>query len=253
MRIVKRKNSGQLLIVAALAIAILISSTTAYVYEVSKGERNSQKQCSLNNYILAIKQTTRNTMISSLKNISNGGENTVLFNNLNTITEVLRNTYQFGTCNQNFTLLNNSNYNSGVWLSWNSNPGVSSTYANFTLKIYGVNLNAEVNYQVNVTTNLLAEGFYTPLENQEKFVNITCELYNEGEHALAKNITVYYENLGSWILVNNSNNLSIINYDNGTYSISFQANVSSSTVPVSLHVYDLREIFVQANITCNAS
>jgi len=76
------KSSGQLLIVAALSIAVLISSTTIYVYEVSR-ETNSVKNNSISDFVLAVKQSTRNAMISSLVNVSNGGERTVLTDNLN--------------------------------------------------------------------------------------------------------------------------------------------------------------------------
>ncbi|MDI6904309.1 MAG: hypothetical protein QMD13_02290 [Candidatus Bathyarchaeia archaeon] len=72
-------------------------------------------------------------------------------------------------------------------------------------------------------------------------------MYNEGEQALAKNITLFYEDLGNWILVDASNNLSIVDCDNGTYLISFTIETLSDVVQVSAHVHDLRDIFVQAN------
>ena len=84
----------------------------------------------------------------------------------------------------------------------------------------------------------------------EKLVTLTCKVYNEREPALAKNITLYYENLGNWIEVNSSNNLSIEDYGNGTYLISFTAEIPSEDVQVSAHAYDLRDIFVRANTTC---
>ena len=245
------KNSGQLLIVAALSIAVLISSTTIYVYEVSR-ETNSVKNNSISDFVLAVKQSTRNTMISSLVNVSNGGERTVLTDNLNSFSQALRSLYQFGTCQLNFTVLNDVGYDSGMRFSWNdSGLGISSAYADFTLKIYGVTSNTVVNYAVNVTTTLTVNGSYTIVENEEKLVNLTCKIYNEGEPALAKNMTVFYENLGSWVPVNSSNNLSITDYHNGTYNISFTVNTSSSSVQVSVHAYDSRSVLVQTNTTCN--
>jgi len=189
------KSSGQLLIVAALSIAVLISSTTIYVYEVSR-ETNSIKNNSISDFVLAVKQSTRNAMISSLVNASNGGERTVLTDNLNSFSQALRSLYQFGTCQLNFTVLNDVGYDSGMRFSWNdSGLGISSAYADFTLKIYGVTSNTVVNYAVNVTTTLTVNGSYTIVENEEKLVNLTCKIYNEGEPALAKNMTVFYENL----------------------------------------------------------
>jgi len=69
---------------------------------------------------------------------------------------------------------------------------------------------------------------------------------------LAENITLFYENLGSWTPVNSSNNLSTVDCGDGTYLLSFTVS-ASSPVQVSTYVYDLRDIFVQANMTCYAA
>ena len=253
MRKCKRKfranSSGQLLIVAALAIAIIISSTTIYVYELSK-ETNSTDSCPISDVILALKQSTKNTMISSLANISKGGEKAILEANLNDLSQAFRNLHQTGMYYLSFTLTNESRYDSGVCLSWNTNgSGVSSAYANFTLKVQSITANRAIDYYVNITTTIAINGSYTTLEGEEKLVNLTCRVLNEEKPALAKNITLFYENLGSWIPVNSSNNLSTVDYGNGTYVLSFTVS-TSSPVQVSTHVYDLRDILVQANTTC---
>jgi hypothetical protein len=246
----KANSSGQLLIVAALAIALLISSTTIYVYEISE-ETNSPDTPSISDFTLASKQSTRNAVISSLANVSNGGEKTVLTTNLNSLSQALRNTNQFGICQLAFTPQNDSSYDEGVWLSWNtSDVGVSSAYVNFTLNVYGVTAKVTANYPINITTAIAVNGSYTTLEDGEKLVNLTCKMYNEGEPALAKNMTLFYENLGNWTIVDASNNLSIVEYGNGTYSIAFTVETSSDSVSVSVRVHDLRDIFVQANTTC---
>jgi len=246
----KANSSGQLLIVAALAIAILISSTTFYVYELSK-KTNSADAPSISDLVLALKQSTINAMISSIANVSNGGGKTMLTTNLNGLSQVLRSLYNIGICHLAFTPLNDSNYDSGVWLSWNtSGMGVSSVHANFTLNVYGVTTKVSASYAINVTTAIAINGSYTTLEGGEKLVNLTFNMYNEGEPALAKNMTLLYENLGNWTLVDASNNLCIVDYGNGTCLISFEVNIPSDFVQVSVHVHDLRDIFVQANTTC---
>jgi len=244
-------NSGQLLIVAALAIAILISSTTIYVYELSREKTATQNQLTTE-FILALKQSSRNTVISSLANASKGGEKSVLETNLNSLLQAYRSLSQPGICNLSFTVLNDSNYADGIWLSWGEidDFGVSSAYANFSLAIYGLEANITANYAVNVTTAVTLEGYYTT-NGLEKLVNLSCRVFNEGKPALAKNITLYYEDLGVWLPVNSSNNLSITDYGNGTYAISFTVITISDTVPISAHINDLREIFVQANIICH--
>jgi hypothetical protein len=204
--------------------------------------------------MLALKQSTRNTMISSLANASNGGEKTVLTANLNKLSEVFRSLNHFGICDLASTPRNNSNYDSGIWLSWDtSDVGVSSAYADFTLKAYDTAGNVTLNYAVNITTAVTINGYYTDLGGNEKLVNLTCKIYNEAEPALAKNMSLFYERLGSWVPVDSSNNLSIIDYGNGTYCIVFSVNTSLNTVEVSAHINDLRDIFVQANATCYES
>lgn len=246
----RSNSSAQLLIVAALAIAILISATTAYVYELGK-ETNSTYNLPISDFVFAIKQTTRNAVISSLANISNGGEKTLLTTNLNELSQSLRNLTQFGIWQLNFTVLDDSAYDSGVWLSWDTRGiGVSSAYADFTLRAYDVAANSTVNYAVNVTTTIIVSGYYTTILGIEKMVNLTCNVYNEGEPALAQNITLFYENLGIWVPIDASNNLSLTDYGNGTYAISFRVITLSDTVQVSTHLKDLRGIFVQTNTTC---
>ena len=242
-------SSGQLLIIAALAIAIMISSATIYVYELST-ETNKIDSYSISDIILALKQSTTNTLISSLANISKGGDKAILEANLNSLSEAFTNLNQLGMCHQSFTLINDSKYTFGIYLSWNTNGlGVSNAYTNFTLEVQSMIANVAVDYAVNITTAVAINGSYIRLEGDEKLVNLTCVVSNEEQPALARNITLFYENLGIWIPVNSSNNLSIINYGNGTYLLSFTVTISSD-FQVSTHVYDLRDIHVQANTTC---
>jgi hypothetical protein len=249
-RKLQANGSGQLLIVAALAIAILISSTTMYVYELSR-ETNSEDYSSIGNFILAIKQGTRNAMISSLANVSNGGEKNVLAANLNSLSEVFRKIDSLGICQLDYTLLNDSDYERGRMLSWNnSGIGVSGAYANFTLKVYGMATNVTLTYPVNVTSTVAITGGYARLIGDEKLVNLTCNVYNGEAPALARNISFYYQELGTWLPVDSSNDLSIIDYGNGMYHIVFVASSSLSAVQVRVQIYDLRGIFVQADTTC---
>jgi hypothetical protein len=246
----RANNSGQLLIIAALAIAVLISATTVYVYELGK-ETNSIDSESISEFILALKQSIRNAMISSLVNVSKGGKKAVLSANLNKLSQVFRNLHQFGICLLDYTVLNDSRYDSGIWLSWNtSGSGVSSAYANFTLEVNGMETNLTVDYSLNITTTVTISGYYTQLSGNEKLVNLTCRVYGDGDNALARNISLSYENLGNWIPINSSDNLSMVDYGNGTYAISFIVNAPSDTVQVSADVYDARGIFVRANTTC---
>lgn len=246
----RTNSSGQLLLVAALTIAILISSTTIYIYELSK-KPNNIRSYPTNDTILALKQSTKNTVVSSLANISKGGDTTILEANLDTLSQACRNLHELGMYHLSFTVLNDSIYNSGVYLSWDKNDsGVSSAYTNFTLTIQGLMSNTAVDYAVNVTTTVTINGSYVSLAGEEKLVNLTCQVFNEQKPALTQNITLFYEKIDTWTPVKSSNNLSITDYGNGTYLLSFMVSTSSDVVQVSAHVCDLRDVFVQANTTC---
>ncbi|MEM3873960.1 MAG: hypothetical protein QXU45_02375 [Candidatus Bathyarchaeia archaeon] len=251
-RLVKAKSSGQLLIVAALAIAILIVTTTAYVHEVSKEKPATTQNYPVADFVLAIKQASRNAVISALANASNGGGKNVLASNLNGLAQAYRSLNAYGLYYLSYTVLNDSRYEGGLWLSWEDTDGlgISSAYANFTLKFYGLAEETTLSYAIDITTTIRLEGYYT-LNGSEKIVNLTCRVLNEGKPALAKNITVYYEVDGSWVPANSSNSLSITEYGDGVYAISFTIDTDSNAVQVSVHVYDLRGIFVKANTICN--
>lgn len=248
------KNSGQFLIITSLVIALLLLSVVYYVFEVER-KSGMQTPTPLNSYVLAIKLGSRNTVISALVNVSNGGENEILTANLNEFSSIIGNQSHFGKCNLIFTPLNSSPYQSGIWISWGSNGlGVSSAYANFSLDIVGIQANVQLEYYVNITTTLNVEGVYSRLEGVRKQVNVTCRVFNEGEPALAKSITLFYERDGDlsvqeWIPVDSP---SSTDYGNGTYFMSFIAETKTLNDPVlvSAHVYDLRDIFVRANATC---
>ncbi|MGB9671789.1 MAG: hypothetical protein ACPL1Z_06270 [Candidatus Bathyarchaeales archaeon] len=248
-KIFRAKSSGQLLIVAALAIAILVASTTVYVYELT-GEKQNTEDRSLSDFVLALKLGSKNAVISALANASNGGEKTVLANNLETLSNASKSFCKHGLWRLSYTLLNSSGYEDGIRLSWNpSGLGVSSAYAVFSLRFFGLTSNVTANYAINITTALMLYGYYTGNE-AEKTVNLTCRVFNDGKPAQVESITLYYEDFGVWFPIGESHNLSITDYGNGTYTISFTVAVSSDTMQVSAHVHDLRNVFVMANITC---
>jgi hypothetical protein len=246
----KRNNSGQLLIVAALAIAILISSTTTYVYELTT-ESSGTNNSSINDFVFVIKQSSRNVVISSLANVSNGGVNAILRENFNLFSQVLRNMYQLGINNLEFTVQNDSSYSEGSRLSWgNSGVGVSSASANFTLRVYAETVNVTVEYAVNITTVVTASGSYNALVGNAKNVTVACNIKNEGQPALAKSLAVFCNNAGNWTQVDAANDLSVIDHGDGMYAISFMVAVEDP-VQVSVQVLDLRNVFVYANMTCS--
>lgn len=243
-------RSGQLLIVAALAIAVIIASTTSYVYELTNYSNRLDGQPNAD-FILAIKQSTRNVLVSSLANASNGGLDTVLTANLNLVSTTIRNMQQFGLCNLEFTPKNDSNYVSGIRLSWKNGSGASSSCANFTATVYSNTGKTETGYSLNVTSSVTVKGSYYVLSGNQKRVNMTITLLNEDQPAIARSITTYYDYLGNWTQVNTANNPLLTDYGTGVYRLEFTVVTTNPTIYTAIQVHDSRNISVQANETCN--
>jgi len=246
-----KRDSGQVLVAVALTIALIICSTTLYVYETANSTNNLNTSF-LNEFVFAIRHGTKNVLISSLANVSVGGERNILVTNLDEWCSFIGRQYTFGKCLLSYSLYNSAPYAEGFWINWGSDGyGVSSVSANFTLEINGKEVTAEVPYQTVVTLSLIVNGTSEPVGASTR-VNVTLVLSNESLYALAKNMTFYYRNETTWILVDNSNNLTSVDYGNGTYRSFFTVPTSSDNVEISAWVFDEREILVVANATCSS-
>jgi hypothetical protein len=247
----KRRDSGQVILIAVLAMALILLSAQVYVFEVQMSTIDFDSNL-FSDYVYAIKLGSQNAVLGSLANISNGGVNSVLASNLNRLVTLVNGQNQFGRSTLNYTLEESAAYSSGIWLFWGTNGfGVSSAAVHFTFNLSDREVDFHSSYSVNVTTTLMAEGTFKALFNDEKQVNVTLNLLNEGNPALANQITIYYRVSGSWLAPNASNNYVLTDYGNGTYLASFNADIPSQTVEVSVYTKDRRQIFVQTNATCS--
>ena len=248
-----RRNSGQVLIIVALIITMLLLSTALYVAETEKDVAVYKSE--LEPAFSAYKLGATHTIMSALSNISNGGSTDILTINLNRFRSVVGN-HSFNTIfKMEFNPFNTAPYQDGVWIDWGSSgKGISSAYVNFILNSSGISATYYSEYAVNVTSELDISGVYTALSGSLKQVAVTCTVHNEGNPALAQNFTVCYEQDGSlsleeWVPVASPN---ITDYGNGTYIISFTAETTNPDDPmlVSVHSHDLRYILTKANVTC---
>jgi len=253
-KVCSRKNSGQSLIVTALAVSLLIIAIVYSVFEANT-QNQARDTITLNSHISGVKLGLQNTVTSALVNVSNGGTNQTLTTNLEKYITFLGNQSFFGKCVTLFNVQNTSPYQSGIKLFWGSDgTGVSSAYANSSLYFIKTDAELQLEMETNITTTLNIEGTFITLGGLNKQVNVTCRLFNENESALAKNITVYYEYDGelsdqNWIAADSP---TIVDFGNGTYTISFVASTQTIDDPVlvSAQVYDTRSVFVLANVTC---
>ncbi len=247
----EKKNSGQVLLIAAFIMALLLLSVELYIFDVGKIMCEVESN-SLNDFVLAVELGSRHVVVGSLANVSNGGSNSVLAWNLQNWSSLIDKQYQFGKSVLNYTLEETDPYSSGIWIDWGTNGfGVSSAYVNFTYKLLGREVNLNQSYFINVTTTILIESTYRQIQGDEKEINVTINLLNEGNPALARQITIYYnDQQGNWLVPDEtSNNYTISDYGNSTYLASFVASIPGQDVEVSAHVVDQREIYVQANAT----
>jgi hypothetical protein len=245
----KRGNSGQALIVTALIITLMWMSTVYYVLET---EKETVSIISTTDFDFSVtKVSTRNTLISALANASNGGDKEALTTDLEKLSSTLHAHSYEAEVDLSFTPLNTTPYQDGMWISWGEEgSGVSSAYVSFAINVSGSAANYYLAYETNVTTALHIDGVCAD-EGSEKSVNMTCTIYDENGPALAKTISILYQNQtdGSWLSVDQQNNLAIVDFGNGTYGISFLA-YSQGPIKVSAQINDLRGIFAMANVTC---
>jgi hypothetical protein len=231
-------------------MALILLSAQVYVFDVQMSTFSLDSH-SLTHYIASIKLGSRNVVTGSLANISNSGAGSILAANLNRWATLVNMQSQFGKSTLTYLLEESSPYSSGVWLSWTTQGyGVSSSVVHFVFNLSDLGVEADLSYAVNVTTRLNIEGTWQAILGDEKQVNVTINLNNEGKPALAQQITLYYRLSDNWFALNASNNYTVTDYGNGTYRASFSVDIPSSTVEVSVSLIDQRQILVIANATC---
>ncbi len=247
-RSLKHNSSGQVIIITALLVASLLLSTAIYVFETEKEVPTADT--SEENVYPAYQQSTTNTLISALANVTNGGDPSVLTTDLNELNAAITNDSYQAMLQMNYSPLNVAPYQNGLWVSWGADgEGVSSAYVSFVFDSSSSSTSSNLEYDVNVTTAADLSGNYQINGNSTQ-VNLTVNVLNEGTPALAQNFTFYFENAtGGWVQVTLP---SITDFGNGTYSVSFTSETDQSSAPllVSMLCQDQRGISVGANVTC---
>lgn len=247
MRECRWDRSGQVLILAALMIALIISSTMVYMFQLSQVSQE-EDLVSPEDFVRIVKLGSQNLMIGVLANISLGGDNQMLETSLERWKSFVEKHYYSGQCSFDFDLSETPPYSSGLRIFWGDEGlGVTSAEAGFSLNLTDEGTTMNVVYSINLTTSL---DIYSTTEKLagEQSVNVTIFLYNEGEPALAKNLTIYYKTPTGWKDANLLGSFHLEDYGNGTY-------ISSFIIPrrphlnISVQCYDRRDIYVRANAT----
>ena len=260
----KHNSSGQVIIITALLVTSLLLSTAIYVIETEKEVPTADP--GENNVFPAYQQSIRNTLISALANIANGGKTSVLTDDLSELTAAITNDSYQAMLQMNYTPLNVAPYLNGIWKSWGADgvevssayvsdgEGVSSAYVSFVFDSSAPSTSSNLEYDVNVTTAAILSG-YLQLNSNPTQVNLTVNVLNEGKPALAQNFTFYFEGYSGSLLTENWVKVDspiITDFGNGTYSVSFTTETDqlNDPLPVSMLCQDQRGITVGANVTC---
>ena len=237
---------GQVLIVAAFAISILLLSANVYIYRNSRIDA-SPAYSTLLDYAQHIRLGSIHAVTASLVNVSNGGASSNLGDNLDRWEAFTRGDYRFGICDLNATLGSQVPYSDGVWLDWGvSGVGVSSAYVDFTLNISGRGAEVDWAFPVNRTTEMRVSGSYAVIMGDQKDVAVTMSMLNEGSPALAQSYILEYLDAGLWTDASLEGDYTAMDYGNGTYRFTFSANIPGAQVDIRMQAIDVRGVFVQA-------
>ncbi len=245
-------RSGQVLVVTALLVALLLLSTAIYVIDV---EKKIPKVSGESDGFTGYEQAVRSAMISALVNVTNGGDTTVLDADLSELeTVILSQSYQ-AMLTMDYSLQNTAPYTDGFWISSEtSGVGVSSAYVAFAFAASSPSSTSNLEYNVNVTSEVHLSGTYSLLTGNTKQVNLTVNVINEAKPALAQNFTTYFDFDGSlstvdWVEVNSP---SLTDFGNGTYTMSFLCDTQNRNdqMLVSMLCHDKRGVLVSVNAAC---
>ena len=237
------------MIIAAFGMAVILLSTQAYIYKVRQ-DQASPRYDFLSDYLLDVKLGSKHAVVASLINVSTGGAVANLGGNLERWEAFVASDYRFGRCDLNSTLASQSPYSQGVWLDWGTDGvGVSSACSNFTLNISGRGVDADLSFEVNMTTSILVTGSYSNLGGDSKALTVILYLNNEGAPALENSTTLTYQKSGSWEDPTVLGDYSTLDYGNGTYLYTFSETIPGDQVPVRVQTHDFRGVFVQAEAT----
>lgn len=244
-----RSGKGQILVVAAFAISLILLSVNIYVYKNSKLDfppRNSY----LSDYAQHLKQGSIHIAAASLINISKGGDVLNLERNIDRWADITTREYSFGWCDLNATLFSQSPYSDGVWMEWGTDGlGISSTCVDFTLEIGGRGTEINWDFQVNQSTEIRVLGSFDDLGGDKKNVTVIMDLYNEGFPILASSWDLDYQDGTLWYNASEADGYTEIDYGNGTYRYYFNTTVTGDQMVIRLEAYDLRGVFVMTEAT----
>lgn len=238
-----------MIVITALMVAMVLLSTAIFVIEAEKDVPTVGVDTS--NVLSAYQQATRETLISVLSNVTNGGNPGVLTADLNELESVIVSKSYQSILEMSFTPLNELPYQNGILISWGTTgQGISSASITLGVNSSGTSLTSNLSSEVNITSEVDLVGSYLQLASNLTQVNLNVNVLNEGGPALAQNLAFFFDNATEgWAEVYSP---TICDFGNGTYTASFTTETSQWAGPflVSVRCEDQRGILIVANATC---
>lgn len=245
----RRDCKGQVIVITALLVAVILLTTAMYVIEIQKNTPTVQTDDGV--LIDSYQTSIRSTAVSALANFSGGGNSAVFDSDLAQLRSVILSHSYRAQLSLTYRLLESGGYSDGLRVWWGSSgEGVSSAYATVTCSSSSYSGGSEVTYIVNVTDRIQLSGQYSQLNDTQKMVNLSVSLFDESGGALAEAFVVSYLNASSYVA---ADSLSISSRCDGTYALSFYAQTGQigEALDVSVVCLDTRGISVGATVTCS--
>ncbi len=145
-------------------MATLLLSTAIYIIETEKSVPTVGTDQT--DVLTEYEQSTKNTLISALANVTNGGSASVLTSDLTELnTAITSHSYQTMVL-MGFTPPNIAPYLNGIWVSWGQNGlGISSADVAFSFNSSASFATSSLEYSVNVTSEVTLSGKYQQLND----------------------------------------------------------------------------------------
>lgn len=240
---------GQVIVVTALLVAVILLTTAMYVIEVQKNTPIVQSDDGV--LIDSYQSSIRSTAVSALANFSGGGDQDVFDSDLAQLRSVILEHSYASQLSMTYSLFGSGGYSDGLRVWWgNQGEGISSAYVTVTCASSSSRGGSQVTYTVNVTDSIQVSGYYLQFNETQKMVNLTVHLHNEVGGALAGNFAITYLNASSWVTPDSP---SISSNGDGSYTITFNADTGQvgESLDVSVVCLDTRGISVGATVTCS--
>ena len=244
----RENNRGQVVVITALLVALMLLSTVVYVTAIIKQEPVMQSY----EYDLTrqYQQSLKNTLISALASVSNNGSSQVLDNDVTKLNQLFNSHYYQSMFEVSYSLANVSPYQNGLWVSQGQqNHAILSAQVGYNIGEVANSKSSQIADSINVTSEAFISGSCVSINATAKQTTLTVNVLDDGVLAPATNFVCSYQFGSDWL---NVDNFSLVDTGVGTYKITVPALVNQSSDPlvVALTVSDVRGIIMRVTSTC---